>query len=72
MVLLALSVKFWVWHDEHFSDEASSPQLGLPVKNDEVGMQQSQVVLPLKLTQPQVLVFTETFCARTEVVLLRG
>ena len=72
MVLLALSVKFWVWHDEHFSEEASLAQLGLPVKNDEVGMQQSQVVLPLKFTQPQVLVLTETFYARTDVVLLRG
>jgi hypothetical protein len=70
-VLLALSVKFWVWHEEHFSEEVSSGQIGLAVKNDEVEMQQSQVALPSKLTQPQVLVLTGTFCARTVVVLLR-
>ena len=69
-VLLALSVKFWVWHEEHLSEEASSGQIGLAVKNDEVETQQSQVALPLKLTQPQVLVLTGTFCARTVVVLL--
>jgi hypothetical protein len=69
-VLLALSVKFWVWHEVHFSEEASSGQIGLAVKNDEVETQQSQVALPLKLTQPQVVVLTGKFCARTVVVLL--
>lgn len=72
MVLLALSLVFWVWHEEHLSEEASSKQLGLAVKNDEVEIQQSQVVMPLKLTQPQLLVFTGTLFARTVVVLLRG
>lgn len=50
--------------------EASAGQLGLAFKKLDEDTQQSQVVLPLKLTQPQVLVFTETFCAVTAVMLL--
>ena len=72
MDLFNISVIFWVWHEGHFSEEDSSGQIGLAVRNDEVETQQSQVALPLKLTQPpQAVVLTGTFCARTVVVLLR-